>query len=180
LIRVIERRRGMPVALGVLWLHCARAADWPAYGIDFPGHFLLGIGGRGGPLVIDVFAGGEALDVRALRALLKRVEGPEAELRPDLLARMDARAVLLRLQNNIKLRRLQAGKLVAALACAEDMLLLAPDAAALWREAALLNQRLDHVNAALRCFGRYLDLSPGGAAAARARAAMEELRARLN
>ena len=88
--------------------------------------------------------------------------------------------MLLRLQNNIKLRRLHAGKLAAALACAEDMLLLAPDAAALWREAALLNQRLDHVNAALRCFGRYLDLAPGGAAAARARAAMEELRARLN
>ncbi len=180
LIRVIERRRGMPVALGVLWLHCARAADWPAYGIDFPGHFLLGIGGRGGPLVVDVFAGGETLDVRALRALLKRVEGAEAELRPDLLARMDTRAVLLRLQNNIKLRRLQTGQLAAALACIDDMLVLAPDAAVLWREAALLHQRLDHVNAALRCFGRYLDLAPGGAAAARARAAIEELRARLN
>jgi regulator of sirC expression with transglutaminase-like and TPR domain len=180
LIRVIERRRGMPVALGVLWLHCAQAADWPAYGIDFPGHFLLGIGGSGGPLVVDVFAGGRVLDVRALRALLKRVDGPEAELRPDLLARMDTRAVLLRLQNNVKLRRLQAGELPAALRCAENMLLLAPDVAPLWREAALMNQRLDHVTAALRCFGRYLDLSPSGAAAARARLAMEELRARLN
>ena len=26
LIRVTERRRGLPVALGVLWLHCLRAA----------------------------------------------------------------------------------------------------------------------------------------------------------
>lgn len=31
LIRVTERRLGLPVALGVLWLHCARAADWPAH-----------------------------------------------------------------------------------------------------------------------------------------------------
>ncbi len=36
LIRVIERRRGLPVALGVLWLHCARAAGWDAFGVDFP------------------------------------------------------------------------------------------------------------------------------------------------
>ncbi len=43
LIRVIERRRGLPVALGVLWLHCMRAAGWDGHGIDFPGHFLVSL-----------------------------------------------------------------------------------------------------------------------------------------
>ncbi len=43
-----------------------------------------------------------------------------------------------------------------------------------------MNQRLDHVEAALRCFERFLDLVPQGDAAVRARAAMEELRTRLN
>ena len=43
LIRVVERRRGLPVALGVLWLHCTRAIGWGAHGIDFPGHFLLAL-----------------------------------------------------------------------------------------------------------------------------------------
>src|SRR4051812_46166457 len=41
LIRVIERRRGLPVALGVLWLHTAHAAGWAAHGVDFPAHFLV-------------------------------------------------------------------------------------------------------------------------------------------
>ncbi len=77
LIRVIERRRGLPVALGILWLHAARAAGWAAHGIDFPGHFLLALTGRGEQRVVDVFAGGAALDARDLRALIKRVEGAE-------------------------------------------------------------------------------------------------------
>jgi regulator of sirC expression with transglutaminase-like and TPR domain len=180
LIRVIERRRGLPVALGILWLHAARATDWPAHGVDFPGHFLVGLQGKGTQTVIDVFGGGTVMDARALRALLKRIEGDNAELRPGLLAPMGSRAVLLRLQNNIKLRRLHAGELQAALACTEDMLRIAPDEAALWREAGLMHQRLDQVSAALRCFSRFLDLVPEGETAARARVTMDELRSRLN
>jgi len=180
LIQVIERRRGLPVALGILWLHCARAANWGAHGVDFPGHFLVALEGSGGKAVLDVFAGGVRLDARELRALLKRIEGPGAELRPGLLQPMNQRAVLLRLQANIKLRRLQAGELEGALVCAEDMLRFAPDTASLWREAALINRRLDRVAAALHCFEQFLELVPGGDAASRARAAMEELRTRLN
>jgi regulator of sirC expression with transglutaminase-like and TPR domain len=180
LIRVIERRRGLPVSLGILWLHCARAADWGAHGLDFPGHFLVALKGRGVQAVLDVFAGGNPMDARALRALIKSVEGPAAELSPGLLRPMSARSVLLRLQNNIRQRRLRAGELTGALACTEDMLRIAPDAAQLWREAALINQRLDRVGAALRCFERFLELVPAGDAAARARIVMDELRGRLN
>ncbi len=143
LIRVIERRRGLPVALGILWLHAAQAAGWVGHGIDFPGHFLIALEGARTQAVLDVFAGGESLDARDLRAMLKRFEGPKAELRPGLLAPMPTRAVLLRLQNNIKSRRLAAADLHGALACAQDMLRFAPDEAALWRETALLHQRLD-------------------------------------
>ena len=190
LIQVIARRRGLPVALGILWLHCARAAGWDAHGIDFPGHFLLAL--EGAPpankqrqptpqhAVLDVFAGGTPLDARELRQLVKRVEGPGAELRPGLLAPMSSRAVLLRLQNNIKGRRLNVGDIPGALSATEDMLRIAPDTAPLWREAALMNQRLDQVAAAVRCFERFLALVPKGDAAARVRSAMEELRGRLN
>jgi regulator of sirC expression with transglutaminase-like and TPR domain len=178
LIRVIERRKGIPVALGVVWLHAARAAGWGAHGVDFPMHFLLALEGKGSQLVLDAFEGGVALDARDLRALIKRVEGERAELRPGVLRPMNARAVLIRLQNNIKARRLDAGDLPSALTCTEDMLRIAPDHAALWREAGLMHQRLDHVAAALRCFERFLAIEPQGEAATRARAVMEELRTR--
>ena len=189
LIQVIQRRRGLPVALGILWLHCARAAGWGAHGVDFPGHFLVAlegdnVGRRRPPerqqTVLDVFAGGVALDARDMRALLKRVEGNEAELRPGVLQPMSSRSVLLRLQHNIRTRRQSAGDLAGALRCTEDMLRIAPDAAPLWRDAALMNQQMDHVGAAVRCYERFLDLVPQGDAALRTRAALEALRSRLN
>ena len=62
----------------------------------------------------------------------------------------------------------------------EDMLRLAPDAALLWREAGLMNQRLDRIGAALGCLGRSLEIEPEGEAARRIRSVVEELRQRLN
>ena len=180
LIRVIARRRGLPVALGVLWLHCARAAGWDAHGVDFPGHFMIALPGAGTQLVLDVFEGGEPMGSQALRSLVKRIEGPRAELRPGLLQPMSPRAVLLRLQNNILVRRLGAGDVAGGLVAVQDMLRVAPANAGLWREAAALHQRLDQVAAALRCLEQFLVLVPQGSAADLARTTLEELRSRLN
>jgi len=180
LIRVIERRRGLPVALGIIWLHAARSAGWNGHGVDFPAHFLIALEGGTGQAIVDVFHGGALLSARDLRALLKRVEGEKAELRPGLLQPMNARRVLLRLQNNIMTRRLQAADLPGGLACVEDMLRIAPDHADLWRHAAAMNQRLDRVGAALRCYEQFLVLVPRGDAADRVRNTIAELRSRLN
>jgi regulator of sirC expression with transglutaminase-like and TPR domain len=189
LIHVAERRRGLPVALGLIWLHCTRAIGWEAHGVDFPGHLLLALEGQAikgrrqtglQQTILDVFAGGIPLDAKDLHNLLKRTEGPGAELRPGVLAPMSARRVLLRLQENIRTRRLAAGDDPAALACTLDMLRIAPDNAALWRDAAGMHQRLDQVAAALRCYARVLDLVPEGDGATRARIAMDVLRSRLN
>lgn len=188
LIRVIERRRGLPVALGILWLHAARAAGWAVRGVNFPGHFLIALEDansaqeEGGVrlVVMDLFDGGKVLDRSELTRMLRRTYGQNAELGPNMLAAMTTRDVLLRLQVNIKSRLLMIGQVQPALAVVEDMLRLAPEEALLWREAAEINQRLDRVAAALKCYERFLVLFPHGEAAARARAAMGQLRARLN
>lgn len=180
LIRVVERRRGLPVALGILWIHTARAAGWEAHGLDFPGHFLVGIVAGDAQAVLDPFGGGARLEAPTLRALLKRIEGPGAEMRPDLLRPVGNRPVLVRLQNNVKLRLLRAGDLAGGLECLERMLRFAPGAATLWREAALLHERLGQITAALAAWERFLELVPGGALATQARDAAAALRARLN
>lgn len=41
LIHVIDRRRGLPVALGIIYMHVAEKLGWPMEGLDFPGHFFV-------------------------------------------------------------------------------------------------------------------------------------------
>ena len=180
LIRVIERRRGLPVALGVLWLHAARSAGWGSHGVDFPAHFLIALEGQKTQVVVDPFNGGQVMSAKDLRALLKRVEGEKAELRPGLLQPMSTRRVLLRLQNNIMTRRLEAGDLRGGLRCTEDMLLIAPDQSELWRQAGIMNQRLEQVAAARDCYLRFLELVPEGVAANRVRVQLNILKSMLN
>ena len=180
LIRVLERRRGLPVALGILWLHAAEAVGWGAHGLNAPAHFLLALEHARGQIVLDVFAGGLQLQAPELRALIKRVSGDATELKPGMLAPMTKRDVLLRLQNNIKLRRLQAKDLEGGLIATRDMLRLAPDHAGLWREAGLIEHRLERIGAALASLDRALELEPTGDAARRIRGLVEELRNRLN
>jgi regulator of sirC expression with transglutaminase-like and TPR domain len=181
LLRVIERRRGLPVALGIIWLHAAAAAGWPAYGVDLPGHFVIALSDGGHQrLVLDVFDGGTPLDEPAVRRLVRRIVRPKLGLDARATKPMSNRAVLVRLQSNIRLRRIQAGDLEGALICTEDTLRVAPADAQLWCELGILQERLDRVGAALKSYEQFLALSPPGPAATRVRAAVDELRTRLN
>ncbi len=184
LIRVIERRRGLPVALGILWLHAARAAGWEAEGLDFPGHFLLALpvpgDTHGSKVLLDPFAGGTTVDTRGFKRLLRAVEGPLAQPRPELLDAMSNRGILLRLQNNILLRRMTAGEILGALACCEDMLRIAPEVPGLWHQAGLLNRQAERPAAAVDCLEHFLHLAPSGEAADQARTTLAELRAGLH
>jgi regulator of sirC expression with transglutaminase-like and TPR domain len=159
LMRVIDRRRGLPVALGILYIHAARAQGWEICGLNFPGHFLLRLDHGGRRLIIDPFNGGEVRDAAALRGILKAMSGNDAELRPEYTEPVSSRDVLLRLQNNIKLRLIQDERSAEALEVIETMLMIAPDRAALWREAGVLHSHLDNMRAAIMAFEHYLELS---------------------
>lgn len=179
LMRVIDRRKGLPVALGILYLHAARAQGWGAAGLAFPGHFLLRLGESPERLVIDPFDRGRARDAAALRDLLKSVAGAAAELEPAHYAEVGDRDILLRLQNNIKLRLIQSRRLDAALAVIEGMLLFAPDHAALWREAGLVNAELGNLRAGITALERSLDRAGDEASRHQAALLLQQLKSRL-
>src|SRR5215470_8659969 len=150
LMRVVDRRKGLPVALGILYMHAGRAQGWETAGLAFPGHFLLRLEGRGGAAIVDPFHEGAVKSAAELRALLKSVAGAGRELSTADYAAVSDREVLLRLQNNVKLRLLQAGGREAALSVIESMLAFAPDRAELWLEQGTVNASLGNLGAAIR------------------------------
>lgn len=181
LMRVIDRRRGLPVTLGILFIHAGRAQGWAMTGLGFPGHFLVRLQTEDGErAILDPFAGGRVLDVPAMRGLLKAVAGNEAELEPIHYAAISDREILVRLQNNVKLRHLRAGTLEPALAAVERILLFAPEQLALWREAGMMHLRLGDLNAAVAALEQFLARAPNTSARHRVALLVQELRGRIH
>jgi regulator of sirC expression with transglutaminase-like and TPR domain len=157
LIAVIERRRGLPVALGILDLHAARAAGFEAVGVNSPGHFLIRLTLRGHEALIDPFNGG-ALIIQEGFALPPRM----ATIAPDdprLSTPVSDIEVLLRLQNNLKLRAINSGEKQRAVEIAKRMVLIAPKRADLWLDMGRLNEASGALGAAQKAYEACMSLA---------------------
>ena len=180
LMRVIDRRKGLPVALGILYLDAARAQGWEAAGLGFPGHFLIRLSDGGSRVILDPFHGGRLLDAVALRELLKAIAGQEVELAPEHYAPVADREVLLRLQNNLKSRLIQAQRHEEAVRVIETMRMLAPQLAELAREAGIVHAQIGNMRAAVRSIEEFIARAPEGAARHEAAIVLQQLQAKLN
>jgi len=157
LMRVIDRRRGLPVALSILYMHIARIAGLRACGLSFPGHFLLRLDLGGERAVIDPFNGGVQMQAGSMRRLLKSTLGREMELTPDMYQPVDDVEVLLRLQNNVKHRLIEQDRMTEAAVVLDRMRMIAPDARDLMREAGLLHTHAGNLKAAIHALEDFLD-----------------------
>jgi regulator of sirC expression with transglutaminase-like and TPR domain len=180
LMRVIDRRKGLPVALGILYIHAARSQGWTCFGLNFPAHFLIALEADGARVILDPFAGRRLDDAHALRDFLKSVAGDAAELSPRHCAPLGNRAVLLRLQNNIKARLAGQGRSGKAAAVLDGMLLFAPTEVELWREAGVLHAQAGNLRAAMAALEHYLVIARDPAARHGAAQLLQSLRHRLN
>ncbi len=161
LMRVIDRRKGMPITLGILYIHSARALGWPARGVNFPGHFLVQLDIGGARALIDPFNKGAICTARRLRELCKSALGEDAELRPAFYEPIPDRDILARLQNNLKFRMIRGEDFDGAVKVVRTMQLFAPGDHGLWHEEGLLEARLGNPSAAIHAFESFLKLSHG-------------------
>lgn len=184
LAHVLVRRQGLPVALGLIWIGLARRLGWGLTGVDFPGHFLLAVQDlrEDGQevLLCDPFEGGRLLDLAGLSALKARIAGPDAVLQDIDLTPMTDRAVVLRLANNLRVRRLNAEAWEDALSITEAMCLLAPAAAGLKFAAGELSLRVGRPRAAAAHLAAFLETGPPPEALRAARALLDKARQSLN
>ena len=149
LISVIDRRKGLPIALGILYIHTARMLGWSIDGLKFPGHFLVRIEDEGERVIFDPFDSAKRIEVFDMRALLKKTLGSNAELSADNYDLASNREILIRLQNNKKIRLLKTEQVSEALSVVESMISFAPNLSGLWHEAGVLNNHLGNISAAI-------------------------------
>ena len=97
---LLERRKGMPILLSVLWMEVGRRAGIPVAGIGLPGHFIVRVGPPPGTLA-DPFAGGVPLTVDDCRRKVKALAGGRVPWRADYLRQMETPALLERVLRNL-------------------------------------------------------------------------------
>ena len=181
LMRVIERRKGVPVSLGIVYLFAARAQGWSAAGLNFPGHFLIRLESRDGQrVIIDPFYSGRSMEIQGLREFLKVVRGAAEELDWSHYQPVSNREILIRLQNNVKTRRLEQNEVASALDALGAMQALDPANASFWREAGVMHMRLGHLKHAVESFEAFITRSPEGPDRKKISDVVRELRERLH
>jgi len=189
---VIDRRRGIPITLSVLYMEIGRRIELPLRGVSFPGHFLVRLPMRGGTLVLDPFSGGAPQSATELRERLRRVipRGlgvgepggvPVSDLPLDqFLEPASNRQILARLLRNLKGVYRERDKPERLLDVLNRMILVAPEAASERRDRGYLYHRLECWRPALQDLADYLEREPNAPDLDEVRARIVELSQRCS
>lgn len=138
--KVLQRRRGQPLALGLIALELARCLQIPLVGVNFPGHFLLRV--PGADHLLDP-CGGRRLYPADCRELLQRQYGQHVKLTAEHMFTAEPVQMLQRLSRNLRQLHLANDDNLGALIDAERVLELGNGSAADYLARASLYQRLD-------------------------------------
>lgn len=157
LIRVIDRCKGLPISLAILYIHAGRAQGWDVCGLNMPGHFICRIEKDGQRLIFDPFYDARVLGAADLRFLVKKNLGPQAELSAGYYQPCANRETLMRLQNNIKFRLIEAEDYQGALDIVQVMKLVAPLDHRLLLDEGVLFAKLEQPKASISALERYID-----------------------
>ncbi len=162
---VLQTRRGIPITLAILYMELATHIGLVAWGVCFPGHFLVKLSMPEGEVVIDPFTG-QSLSRERLDELLvpyRRSRGLVDEFDAPLglfLQAAPARDVLARMLRNLKeIHRIadDSRRLVAVL---NRLVILLPHAWEERRDRGLAHAALGDVTAATVDLMEYLAHMP--------------------
>jgi regulator of sirC expression with transglutaminase-like and TPR domain len=179
LISVCGRRRGLSIALGLIYLEAGRRAGLELAGVDFPGHFLLRIETGEGPIALDPYDGGRVVMPSELtrRALNAGLTPGVADRLDTLMSGVTDRQVVLRLQNLVFARAVRSGAFERAERSALRRALLDPHDHRPWLDVASAREGQGRLSGALDALNRAREL---GGVNGFADVARERVRRRLN
>ena len=183
---VLNKRRGIPVSLAVLYLEMAQQIGLNARGVSFPGHFLLRVTIAGGEVMMDPVTGEALNETHMIDMLEPFVSGSVtrgdsvANTLRGLLQPANAREIIARMLRNLKAIYLENERWQRLLAVEQRLVILLPQDLQERRDRGLAYARLDFVRAALEDLQLYLDAHPDAPDAADIEAHLAALRQRAS
>jgi regulator of sirC expression with transglutaminase-like and TPR domain len=98
---VLDRRRGLPITLTIVYVAIGRRLHVPIFPIALPGHVVAGVGGSERPVVFDPFHDGRRLDEADLGRHVEEATGGRLGFRRSMLRPSPAPNMVRRLLHNL-------------------------------------------------------------------------------
>ena len=161
---VIDRKKGIPITMALIYIEVARRAGVRAEGVNCPGHFLvrclqeLHTDDPSEGLIVDPFHGGAILNEMEVRQLLEP-HLSETAFDPSLLTRATRRQILVRMLLNLKRLYVKMHSYPQARAATDALLALQPSSLADLRDRGLLAYHMNDFSRALRDLEAYLKVA---------------------
>lgn len=159
LSKVLSRRQGIPISMGILFLDLLKTCGFDAQGICFPSGFLIRINLQDEVLYFDPFTGELPLWDK-LELKVRGQLGNHARLTAEMLEPDDNKTIIKRLINVIKAAYIQADILALALLCSDLLLRIDPDDAYEVRDRGFIFQQLDCFTLASSDFEFFIEQFP--------------------
>lgn len=182
--RLLQTRRGIPISMALLWLELAREAGLNAYGISFPGHFLVKIRVDEGLIVQDPI-NGRGLTLPSLEERLEPFRerwGVEAEEMAPIsmfLQPASGREIVERMLRNLQACYEALDNSQALLGVLNRLLVLRPEDWSAYRDRGLLQARLGRRQQAIQDLQLYAGHVTGAHDLGLIQARLEQLRAQI-
>lgn len=157
---VIDRCTGIPITLSVIYLEVAKRLNFPMAGVGMPGHFLISPTFESSGVFVDAFNRGEILFEQDCAAKLEQLYQKSVPLKPQFLANVSNRHILVRMLTNLKYIYLSSNQLSKTLDIISGILMLFPDNPKELRDRGLIYYQLDRPQQAYQDLEYYLTILP--------------------
>lgn len=156
---VLDRRKGNPLSLSMVYMEVARRFGFPVAGVGLPGHFVVKHLHSSGDVFVDPFGGGIVLSPEDCAAKVREIYSGAVEFQPYMLGAVTKRQILSRAIHNLKTIYAAAKQRERALAMVELLLILAPWDLEEIRDRGMLRYHLGDVVGAVGDLETYLEYS---------------------
>ncbi|MCE2413615.1 transglutaminase family protein [Candidatus Poribacteria bacterium] len=180
---VLDKKTGIPITLGVVYIEVGRRAGLPLVGVNFPGHFLVRYQREHLDILLDVFENGSFMCEDALQTKLQETHGDSVPLESSMLVEATDKEILARILRNLTRAYTLLENYDKALTAAERITWLLPNVAADYRLLGYLHYKNHAYSEGIAAFETYLQLTnapPDATAVERNIQHLQKLLSRLN
>ena len=154
--RVLDRKKGIPITLSLIYIEVGRRLGLDVRGIGLPGHFITALYHASGKIFIDPFNRGEIRTVDECLQIISTNMG--SAVAPDFhwLQPIGRKELLVRMLRNLKLIYARQNNDVMLFKTIHWILTLQPEASAERSERAILYEAMGNPNWAVKDWERYI------------------------